>query len=127
MNGPFRCSMSPEEATSRRHNARTHLAPVVRTRIRSLTATKSVLNIYTQLRTMFGVAQENDFMKRSPTYFTIDRVPLLMGTRLGGFLAFTLMAGGVSVACALVSWHPYPTAFTAGSCRFCRLRRCPCF
>jgi peptidoglycan/LPS O-acetylase OafA/YrhL len=51
-------------------------------------------------------------------YFSIDSAPLLMGTRLGGLLIFTLIAGGVSVACALVSWHLYEKHFLKLKDRF---------
>jgi integrase len=40
---------------------------------KSLTATKSVLNIYTQLRTMFGVAEESDLISRSPVRKKLHR------------------------------------------------------
>jgi peptidoglycan/LPS O-acetylase OafA/YrhL len=51
-------------------------------------------------------------------WFKIDSAPLLVGTRLGGFLVFTLIAGSVSVACALVSWHLYEKQFLKLKDRF---------
>jgi len=40
---------------------------------KSLTASKSVLNIYTQLRTMFSVAEESDWIPRSPVRKKLHR------------------------------------------------------
>jgi integrase len=40
---------------------------------KSLTASKSVLNIYTQLRTMFSVAEETDLIPRSPVRKKLHR------------------------------------------------------